>query len=215
MTASGERGTRERILEVAEEFLGERGYDGTPLHLIAERVGIQKASLFHYFPSKEDLYHAVLDAGAGETEQTIAQVLKMQGDPLEKVRLLVAAYVDGVAAHPQRTKIFLRQSLGDAPDGAPPRANTHRLLEAVVGFIRDGQQARVFAPIDPVALVLGVVGMVAFFFTSAPALAPFWLGDPCSAAGLERVKRHVVDVVERCLTDGDGRGSAAVKLALA
>ena len=215
MAAAGERGTRERILEVAEDFLGERGYDGTRLHLIAQRVGIQKASLFHYFPSKEELYHAVLDEGVGETDQAIRRVLEMQGAPLKTIRVLIGAYVDVVAAHPQRTKIFLRQSLGDAPDGALPAAGSQRLLEAVARFISDEQQTGVFASIDPLALVLGVIGMVAFFFTSAPALAPEWIGDPWSAAGVERVKRHVIDVVERCLTSGDRHGSGAVKLEVA
>jgi len=215
MIDSDERGTRERILEVAEEFLGERGYDGTRLHLIAKRVGIQKASLFHYFPSKEDLYHTVLDAGVGETADTISRVLQMPGEPLQKLRMLIGAYVDMVAAHPQRTKIFLRQSLGDAPDGTLPAPGSLRLLDDVVTFVAEGQRTGVFAAIDPVALVLGVIGMVAFFFTSAPALAPAWPGDPSSASGVERVKQHVIDIVERCLSHGDDRGAEAAKLALA
>ena len=214
MTVGQEHGTRERILEVAEDYLGERGYDGTRLHLIAERVGIQKASLFHYFPSKEDLYRAVLDAGVGETEQTITQVLETKAEPREKIRLLIEKYVDIVAAHPQRTKIFLRQSLGDAPDGPLPITGSQRLLDAVIKFISDAQQAGVFAPIDPLALVLGVVGMVAFFFTSAPALAPAWFDDPWSTSGVKRVKCYVVDIVDRCLTR-DNHPSAAAKLVLA
>lgn len=214
MVASGERGTRERILEVAEDSLGERGYDGTRLHLIAQRVGIQKASLFHYFPSKEDLYHAVLDAGVGETDETISRVLQTPADPLHKLRTLIGAYVDVVAAHPQRTKIFLRQSLGDAPDGTLPPAGSQRLLEAVVRFVDEEQRAGVFAAIDPLGLVLGVIGMVAFFFTSAPALAPAWLGDPSSPAGIERVKQHVIEMVERCLTSGDHHDAGTVKMAM-
>jgi AcrR family transcriptional regulator len=202
MTASSDHGTRERILEVAEGFLGQCGYNGTRLHLIAQRVGIQKASLFHYFPSKEHLYRAVVDEGFGETEATIRRVIETEGTPLQKVRLLVEAYVDMVAAHPDRTKILLRQSLGDAPDGYQPIPDSQRLLGAVVKFIADGQQAQVFAPIDPLALLLGIVGMVAFFFTSAPVLAPAWCGDPWGPSNVARVKQHVVEVVQRCLTAG-------------
>ncbi len=200
MAASVERGTRERILEVAEAFLGERGYDGTRLHLIAQRVGIQKASLFHYFPSKEHLYQAVLHEGFGETEQTIKRVLESEGTPLDKVRALIEAYVEMVAAHPERTKILLRQSLGDAPHGHPHVPEPQRTLGVVVKFISDGQRTGVFADIDPVALVLGVIGMVAFFFTSAPVLAPQWCGDePLSEANVDRVKRYVVEIVQRAL----------------
>lgn len=201
MAASVERGTRERILEVAEAFLGERGYDGTRLHLIAQRVGIQKASLFHYFPSKEHLYRAVLAEGFGETQQTLRRVLESEGTPLDKVRGLIESYVDMVAAHPERTKILLRRSLGDAPDTDPhvPDAQPQHLLEMVVRFIADGQRARVFAEIDPAAVVLSVVGMVAFFFTSATVLAPKWCGEPLSGESIDRVKRYVVEVVQRCL----------------
>ncbi len=202
MAASVERGTRERILEVAEAFLGERGYDGTRLHLIAQRVGIQKASLFHYFPSKEHLYQAVLHEGFGETEQTLVRALEAEGTPLDKVRALIEAYVEMVAAHPERTKILLRQSLGDAPHGYQHVPESQRLLGLVVQFIRDGQQRRAFADIDAVPLVLGVIGMVAFFFTSAPVLAPQWCGgEPLSEANVERVKRYVVDIVQRALSN--------------
>jgi AcrR family transcriptional regulator len=202
MAGNVERGTRERILEVAEAFLGERGYDGTRLHLIAQRVGIQKASLFHYFPSKEQLYRAVVQEGFGETEQTIKRVLESEGTPLEKICALVEAYVEMVAAHPERTKILLRQSLGDAPDGYQPLPESEHLLDMVVKFVAEGQRAHVFAEIDPMGAVLGVVGMVAFFFTSGPVIAPQWCGEALSRANVDCVKRLVVEVVRRSLTAG-------------
>jgi len=202
MAGNVERGTRERILEVAEAFLGERGYDGTRLHLLAQRVGIQKASLFHYFPSKEQLYRAVVQEGFGETEQTIKRVLESEGTPLEKICALVEAYVEMVAAHPERTKILLRQSLGDAPDGYQPLPESQHLLDMVVKFVAEGQRVHVFAEIDPVGAVLGVIGMVAFFFTSAPVIAPQWCGESLSRANVDRIKRLVVEVVQRALTAG-------------
>ncbi|HVN84697.1 MAG TPA: TetR/AcrR family transcriptional regulator [Candidatus Binatia bacterium] len=215
MRTSAERGTRERILEVAESSLAECGYHGTRLHRIAERVGIQKASLFHYFPSKDDLYRAVLDEGLDETEQTVRQVLDGGGSPSEKIRQLLEAYVEMVAQHPDRTKILLRQSLGDAPASYHQPPDAHRVLSAVVAFVSEGQRIKEFAPIDPVALTLGVVGMVAFFFTSAPVLAPAWCGDPGNPTIVERVKEHVVEVVARCLGIGHEPTVAAAKVAIA
>ncbi len=202
MVHVGERSTRERILEVAEAFFGERGYDGTKLQLIAQRVGIQKASLFHYFPSKEHIYRAVLQRGLGESEETTLRIFESNVSPLEKVRAAIDAYVDMVAARPARTKILLRQSIDEAPGVYQQVAEPQRLLNLVVGFVVDGQRAQVFAPIDPVALVLGIGGMVVFFFTSAPVLAPVWCGDTSSKGFVSRVKRHVIEVVERCLTNG-------------
>jgi AcrR family transcriptional regulator len=201
MRTSVERGTRERILDVAETSLGEHGYHGTRLHDIARHVGIQKASLFHYFASKEELYRAVLEEGFGETEQIIKDVLASAGSPVEKIRTLVEAYVDMVAAHPERTKILLRQSLGDAPVGYEPPDSPQRLLDIVARYVAEGQQANLFVPIDPLALVMCVVGVVAFFFTSAPVLAPDWFDKVRAGDNAARVKRLVVSVVERCLVE--------------
>ncbi len=207
-----EGGTRERILEVAEASLGEYGYHGTRLHEIASRVGIQKASLFHYFPSKEHLYRAVMEEGFGQTEETIREVLAAQAHPIDKVRALVSAYVDMVAAHPQRTKILLRQTLGDTPAGHET-GNAERLLHLVAAFVSEAQQAMSLPSIDPLAIVLGVVGLVAFFFTSARVLMPTWQGDPRDPSDVERVKRYVLAIVERCLTGHDTSHEALTCLA--
>ena len=208
MRRPGERGTRERILEVAESFLGEHGYEGTRLHQVAERVGIQKASLFHYFSSKEDLYRSVIEEGFTEAEQTIHHALTLPGTWNQRVHRVVAAYVDLVAAHPARTKILLRQSLGDAPDGYQS-GDAERLLRSVAAVVEAAQRERDPAPLDPLALVLGIAGMVAFFFTSASVLVPGWVTDPFSTATIARVKQHCIDVIERCL-NLDAAGAAGV-----
>ena len=52
--------TRQRILDVARREFAVHGYEVTTNRQIAARVGITTAALYHYFPSKSDLYVAVL-----------------------------------------------------------------------------------------------------------------------------------------------------------
>lgn len=196
------RCTREAIRVVAARSFADHGYHRTSLHEVAESVGIQKASLFHYFASKEALYRAVLDEGHGQIEAVIRSVLAGEGDWLARALGLLDAYVDLVAAHPEQTKILLRQSLGDVPDGYDGRPASDRLLGLVAGFLADGQRAGAFAPIDGHSLVLGVIGMVVFFFTSAPVVAPGWTVARPSAQRVEHVRRHVAAIVERVLACG-------------
>ncbi|WP_322517146.1 TetR/AcrR family transcriptional regulator [Rhodopseudomonas palustris] len=47
---------REAILETAAEVFKERGLDGTSMSEIAKRLGGSKATLYGYFPSKEELF---------------------------------------------------------------------------------------------------------------------------------------------------------------
>ncbi|MEV7424478.1 TetR/AcrR family transcriptional regulator [Streptomyces sp. NPDC091212] len=52
---------RAEILRAALEVIAERGYRGTTLGAVAERVGLTQQGLLHYFPSKEALLVAVLE----------------------------------------------------------------------------------------------------------------------------------------------------------
>jgi AcrR family transcriptional regulator len=51
---------RESIVRAAFDVIAERGYRGTSLAAVAERVGLTQQGLMHYFPTKEDLLTAVL-----------------------------------------------------------------------------------------------------------------------------------------------------------
>ena len=57
--ASDPTSTRERILDVALDLFIEKGYDGTSLREIAERLGFTKAALYYHFASKEDILMAL------------------------------------------------------------------------------------------------------------------------------------------------------------
>lgn len=58
---AGGAATRERILAVALELFTERGYDKTSLREIADRIGVTKAALYYYFPSKQKILDALVD----------------------------------------------------------------------------------------------------------------------------------------------------------
>jgi TetR/AcrR family transcriptional repressor of nem operon len=56
---------KQQILEVAEDLLLVRGFSAFSYADISERLGIQKASIHHHFPTKEDLGVALLDRFIG------------------------------------------------------------------------------------------------------------------------------------------------------
>ena len=51
--------TRQRIVQCALDVFAAEGFEGTTNKDIALRAGISSAALYHYFPSKADLYVAV------------------------------------------------------------------------------------------------------------------------------------------------------------
>nr|WP_174506810.1 TetR/AcrR family transcriptional regulator [Acinetobacter sp. Marseille-Q1620] len=51
--------TFDKICEVATAHFAVHGYDASSLNIIAETVGIRKASLYSHFKSKDELFHTV------------------------------------------------------------------------------------------------------------------------------------------------------------
>lgn len=51
---------RQAIIEAAAELFQEAGYEGASMNELAKRLGGSKATLYGYFPSKEELFGAVI-----------------------------------------------------------------------------------------------------------------------------------------------------------
>jgi AcrR family transcriptional regulator len=53
--------TRERILKVSAEAFAENGYDATGVAEICQRAQVSKGAFYHHFPSKQDVFLALMD----------------------------------------------------------------------------------------------------------------------------------------------------------
>lgn len=60
MTLSATASTRERLLDVADELLADKGIRATTMSTVAERAGVSRAWLYRLFPDKNALVGAAL-----------------------------------------------------------------------------------------------------------------------------------------------------------
>ena len=82
---------RRQLLEAAERVFTERAYDDVSMAEVARAAGISKGLLYHYFPSKRDLFTATLAAAAAE----LAAVTEPDPGlpPVEQLTKSVGAYL--------------------------------------------------------------------------------------------------------------------------
>lgn len=85
---------RDEILDAAAELFTTLGYASTSTRRIADAVGIRQASLYHHFPTKDDILDALL-AGTVDTPLRLAQTLLAEPGPAAaRLHLLVATDVE-------------------------------------------------------------------------------------------------------------------------
>jgi AcrR family transcriptional regulator len=82
---------RRRLLEVGAHAFTERSYDEVSMSDLARAAGISKGLLYHYFPSKRDLFVATLAAAAGEVAAVTAPDPSLP--PAEQLAGSVSAYL--------------------------------------------------------------------------------------------------------------------------
>ncbi|WP_144876780.1 TetR/AcrR family transcriptional regulator [Microbacterium sp. 1.5R] len=84
---------RALIIEAATELFTELGYDKTSLSKVAERAGVSTATMFKQFPTKADLFEAIVLrfwAAADDGEVAAPQ----PGDPARTIHTLARRYAD-------------------------------------------------------------------------------------------------------------------------
>lgn len=85
--------TRERILFAAMTLFSEKGYLSTSVADILKEAGANSGSLYHYFPTKQDVLLAVLEMYRdGIYPMLLAPAWEGVEDPIERVFALLAAY---------------------------------------------------------------------------------------------------------------------------
>jgi AcrR family transcriptional regulator len=83
------------LISAAESVFAERGFHGACIRDIARRAGFSVGGVYQFFPSKDDLYVAVLDQGWRVFEADLGAALRADGavrQLTELTRVLVENY---------------------------------------------------------------------------------------------------------------------------
>jgi AcrR family transcriptional regulator len=65
--------TRQRLIDVALELFDERGFERVPVSEVARTADVSEATVFNYFPTKEDLIYAGMEAFEATLLEAVSQ----------------------------------------------------------------------------------------------------------------------------------------------
>jgi AcrR family transcriptional regulator len=153
---------RQEILRAAAAVFKERGLQGTSLGEIAEVVGTDRASLYYYVGSRQELFDDVV-RGAVEANVEMAEAIaKGSASAPAKLRELAIALMQSYADNYPLLYVYIQEDLSRFGDrNEDVHAVNRRYDAAVISIIQEGLDAgtlRADAPARTIAF--GFIGML-------------------------------------------------------
>lgn len=185
-------GTRGRILKAALELFAHVGFHGASIRAIAEAAGMQTATMYGQFPSKDAMLEELMVAGHEVWANALFAADEAAGrSPAERLEVLVRTNV----LHHIRYAMVAVVSNGElhslSPAGAEKVIALRRGVEDLVsGIIADGVADGSFAPQDPAIsmLAIGAMGLrVANWYPGRFDYSPDELADRYAELALNMV----------------------------
>ena len=169
------------ILRVATRLLAERGYAATNLDEIAEVLDLSKASLYHYFPSKEHLILACLDRVGDETNQRLGALAGSAAPARERLHAAVRAQVLVLTGDQSAGAALFIHDLG-LPEAvqARLRALVEQHDQLFRSIIDEGIRAGELHVADPAVarlLMHGAINFIPSWYQESRRMSPQRLAD--------------------------------------
>lgn len=178
--------TRERIVEAALEAFAEKGFRGASTRDIAERARTNQGLITYHFRSKDELWRAAADRIFTMLQKSLAERLSSlaSGDPRERAREAIRAYVRFVAAHPELFRLMVDEGKNEA-GRMEWLVDTH-LKPRFDDFVRRGagRAAGVDASLLPHVYYV-MAGAASLIFAVAPECRRLTGLDPETEAAIE------------------------------
>ncbi|WP_086055865.1 TetR/AcrR family transcriptional regulator [Bordetella genomosp. 9] len=152
---------RERILEEAARLFADSGYENSTMADVAGSLGVTKAAIYHYFPTKQDIYDAIIiDVLSGLTATVAAEVAR-ETEPMARLRRFMLAHARYFQArHPQFVTMLIGYSgmqPGYREDAARLRDEYEQILRRLIA---EGVARGVFRDVDPAQTGRAILSML-------------------------------------------------------
>jgi TetR/AcrR family transcriptional regulator len=180
LSKSGSGSTREKIKAAAGQVFVEKGYAAARMQEIADRAGANKAMIYYYFSSKDELFEAIIREAFEELFGMFSELFDLQeNDPKELIPRMVHVHFRFLLEHPHLPRMIARELNSGSPVPEKALADmVHRsgkqklnsLQYIFSRAIHDGKMRSV----DVKQTLWSIIALNVFSFIAAPVLQSAW-----------------------------------------
>jgi TetR/AcrR family transcriptional regulator len=196
--------TRQRILDAALREFSASGFAGARMDRIATAASVNKALIYYYFDSKENLYAAVLEMITAKIRDRSMAVFLRDVTPGERLLRTALDHFDRILSQGEFQSLMQQEMMRieKGESAAMPIlvkrvfAPLHAMYQATV---REGISSGELIDADWMQIHLATLGANVFYFLAAPVWRQLVSFDPFAPEVLEARRRAVVEFVGQAI----------------
>jgi TetR/AcrR family transcriptional regulator len=212
--------TRARILDAALKEFSAHGLAGARTEQIASIAGVNKALLYYYFESKENLYLASIEMISAKIRDRTMAVFLRESSPGERVLRSALEHFDRILTQHEFQGLMqqemIRMHKGES--SAMPILVKRIFGPAMTMYqsmVREGIESGELIKADWMQIHLATLGANVFYFLSAPVWRILMPSEPLSPEALEHRRKAVVEFLGQALFADRQRGAELAARVLA
>ena len=159
-TGYGEGEPREDILSAAADLFGNQGYRQTSTSQIAQIVGLRQASLFYYFPKKEDILSELLDRSVQRSLEFVERLAEVAPPADIGLYLLIRGDLKTLGGPPRNLGRLQFQPDVRGDNFKDFWTKHARLVQAYQDLVEAGVREGLFEPASPALTARFLCGLV-------------------------------------------------------
>jgi TetR/AcrR family transcriptional regulator len=192
--------TARRIVATAEGIFAEQGLAGARMDEIARAAKVNKALLYYYFHSKEELHRFVLETLLSQLSTKVGDAGADAPSARKRLSAIVDNFFDFVLAHPNYPRLIQREIMSRGPNMEWIVSEYYRPLHGrLVRLIEEGISDGEFRHVDARNAAVSVTSIMVHYFAAAPVLRSVLGHDPLRPQEVAKRREAVQDFLEHGL----------------
>lgn len=146
----------------------EKGYASTKLLDIAQRLNMDRASIYYYYSSKEELFHAVIINVIEANLKACEDILALDAPPKEKLGMVIRVILESYQKHYPYVFVYIQEDMAqiaakDEPWAVDVAVKTRRIERIFLTLIKDGIVENAFrSDLHPTLCANAIFGMISW-----------------------------------------------------
>jgi TetR/AcrR family transcriptional regulator len=182
---------RDAVLREASASFNKRGFHGTSLDDVAQRLGVTKAALYYYFANKQAVLKACFDLAMEVAFSNVDQAKSEGTTGRDKLRIVLAGFLEYIIDEQSVNITMMEEDALSPEDMASVKTERTRFEHEIREFVREGVKDGSIIPCDPKLVVMALLGALNW--------VPRWF-KPDGQWSRAELGAQMIDLLERMIS---------------